>query len=90
MSSRTGGRNCFQHRTFHILTENDKKPRCCGESSDYIHKVKFGAIMNKNCQNVSSATAGLSSAEVARSFGRVYANYQIRADMFDVSCNLTS
>ena len=90
MSSRTGGRSCFQNRTFHILTENDKKPRCCGETSDYIQKVKFAVVMNENCRKVTAATAGLSSAEVARSFGRVYANYQIRADMFDVSCNLTS
>jgi hypothetical protein len=87
MSSATGVRGCFQHRTFHILTEHDKKSRCCGESSDYIQKVKFGVVTNENCRNVTAATAGLSSGEVARSFGRVYPNYQIRADMFDVSCN---
>jgi hypothetical protein len=85
-----GGRGCFEHRTFHILTEHDKNSRCSGETSDYIQKVKFGVIMNENCRKVSAATTGLSSADIARSFGRVYTNYQIRADMFDVSCNLTS
>ena len=89
MSSGTGARGCFQHRTFHILTEHDKKPRCSGESSDYIQKVKFAVVMNENCRKVTAATAGLSTAEVARSFGRVYPNHQLRADMFDVSCNLT-
>lgn len=86
----SSSRGCFQHRTFHILTEHDKKPRCCGESSDYIHKVKFGVVMNENCRKVTTATSGLSSPAIARSFGRVYPNYQIRMDMFDVSCNLTS
>lgn len=83
------GRSCFQNRTFHILTEHDKKPRCSGETSDYIQKVKFATVMNENCQKVAAATAGLSAPVVARSFGRVYPNYQLRADVFDVSCNLT-
>lgn len=87
MSSGTGGRHCFQHRTFHLLTEHDKNSRCSGESSDYIQKVKFAVVMNENCRKVTAATTGLSSAEVARSFGRVYPNYPLRMDVFDVSCN---
>ena len=43
--------------------------------------------MNDNCKKVNAATNGLSADVVARTFGRVYPNYQIRNDMFDVSCN---
>ena len=78
---------CFENRTFHIYTEHSKNPKSCNESSDYIQKVKFGVIMNENCKKVTAATNGLSSDVVARSFGRSYPNYQIRNNMFDVSCN---
>jgi hypothetical protein len=47
----------------------------------------MAAIMNDNCKKVNAATNGLSADVVARTFGRVYPNYQIRNDMFDVSCN---
>jgi hypothetical protein len=80
-------RNCFENRTFHIYTEHDKNTKCCNESSDYTQKLKFGVIMNENCRNVAVSTNGLSSDEIARTFGRVYPNYQIRNDIFDVSCN---
>lgn len=80
-------RHCFENRTFHIYTEHDKNTKCCNESSDYIQKVKFAAIMNENCSKVTAATNGLSADVVSRSFGHVYPNYQIRNDMFDMSCN---
>lgn len=80
-------RHCFENRTFHIYTEHDKNPKCCNESSEYIQKVKFGVVMNENCRNVSAATSGRSSDDIARSFGRVYPNYQLRNDVFDISCN---
>lgn len=80
-------RHCFENRTFHIYAEHDKNPKCCNESSDYVQKVKFGVVMNENCQKVSVATSGLSADVVARSFGRVYPNHQLRTDVFDVSCN---
>jgi hypothetical protein len=80
-------RHCFENRTFHIYTEHDKNTRCCNESSDYVQKVKFGVVMNENCQKVSVAISGLSADVVARSFGRVYPNHQLRTDVFDVSCN---
>jgi hypothetical protein len=80
-------RHCFENRTFHTYTEHNKNPRCCNESSDYIQKVKFGVIMNENCRNVSAATNGLSADVIARSFGRVYPNQQLRIDVFDISCN---
>ena len=79
--------HCFENRTFHIYKEHSKNPKCCNESSDYIQKVKFGAIMNDNCKKVTATTTGLSTDVVARSFGRSYPNYQIRNNMFDVSCN---
>jgi hypothetical protein len=71
-------RHCFENRTFHIYTEHNKNRRCLNESSEYIQKVKMAAIMNDNCKKADV---------VARTFGRVYPNYQIRNDMFDVSCN---
>lgn len=82
-------RNCFDNRTFHIYTEHDKNVKCCNESSDYIQKVKFAAIMNENHNKVTTATNGLSSDVIARTFGRSYPNYQLRNDMFDLSCNMT-
>lgn len=81
-------RHCFENRTFHIYTEHDKNPKLCNESSAYIQKVKFGAVMNQNCKNVSAATTGLSADVIARSFGRVYPNQQLRYDFFDISCNV--
>lgn len=80
-------RHCFEKRTFHIYTEHNKNVKCCEESSDYTQKVKFGVIMNENCRRVSAATSGLSADVVSRSFGRVYPNYQLRNDVFDISCN---
>ena len=80
-------RHCFENRTFHIYTEHNKNPKCCNESSDYIQKVKFGVVMNENCRNVSAATSGLSADVIARSFGRVYPNQQLRSHVFDISCN---
>jgi hypothetical protein len=78
---------CFENRTFHIYTEHNKNSKCSNESSDYTQKVKFGAIMNENCKKVNAATNGLSSDVVARTFGRSFPNYQLRNDLFDVSCN---
>ena len=78
---------CFENRTFHIYTEHSKNPKCSNESSDYIQKIKFAAIMNENCKKVTAATNGLSSDVVARTFGRRFPHYQIRNDLFDVSCN---
>ena len=43
--------------------------------------------MNENCKKVTSATQGLSSDVIAQTFRRSYPNYQIRNDVFDVSCN---
>jgi hypothetical protein len=80
-------RHCFENRTFHIYTEHNKNVKCCDESSEYIQKVKFGVIMNENCRRVTAATSGLSADVVSRSFGRVYPNYQLRNDVFDISCN---
>jgi hypothetical protein len=80
-------RHCFENRTYHIYKEHDKNPRCCNESSEYIQKLKFGVVMNENCQKVSVATSGLSADDIARSFGRVYPNQQLRNDIFDISCN---
>lgn len=80
-------RHCFENRTFHIYTEHNKNNKCCNESSDYIQKVKFGVIMNENCKKVSLATNGLSSDAIARSFGRIYPNQQVRMDIFDISCS---
>jgi hypothetical protein len=76
---------CFENRTFHTYT--NANPRCCNESSDYIQKVKFSAIMNENCKNVTSATNGISGSEIARKFGIKYSNYQVRNDAYDISCN---
>ncbi len=76
---------CFENRTFHIYKNPDV--RTCNESSEYVQKVKFGAIYNENCKNVASATNGLSESQIARSFGIKYLNYQLRNDTFDVSCN---
>ena len=80
-------RHCFENRTFHIYTEHNKNVKCCDESSEYIQKVKFGVIMNENCRRVTAATSGLSADVVSQSFGRVYPNYQLRNDVFDISCN---
>jgi hypothetical protein len=80
-------RGCFENRTFHIYTEHDKNVKCSNESSDYTQKLKFATIMNENYNKVNTATNGLSADVVARTFGRVYPNYQLRNDMFDVSCN---
>jgi len=80
-------RYCFENRTFHVYTEHNKNRRCLNESSEYIQKVKMAAIMNDNCKKVNAATNGLSADVVARTFGRVYPNYHIRNDMYDVSCN---
>jgi hypothetical protein len=76
---------CFENRTFHIYKNPDVNS--CNESSEYIQKVKFGVIYNENCKIVSAATNGLSQSQIARSFGVKYPNYQIRNDIFDVSCN---
>jgi hypothetical protein len=78
-------RNCFENRTYHIYAKNGS--RLCNESSEYVQKVKFGAILNENCKNVASATNGLSESQIARSFGIKYPNYQLRYDSFDISCN---
>lgn len=43
--------------------------------------------MNENCKKVTSTTQGLSSDVIAQTFRRSYPNYQIRNDVFDVSCN---
>jgi hypothetical protein len=81
-------RGCFENRTFHIYTEHEKNVKCCNESSDYTQKVKFAAIMNENYNKVTSATNGLSSDVIARTFGRSYPNYHVRNDAFDLSCNM--
>jgi hypothetical protein len=78
-------RNCFENRTYHIYAKNGST--LCNESSEYVQKVKFGAILNENCKNVASATNGLSESQIARSFGIKYPNYQLRYDSFDISCN---
>jgi hypothetical protein len=78
-------RRCFENRTYHIYAKNNTK--LCNESSEYVQKVKFGAIFNENCKNVASTTNGLSASEIARSFGVKYPNYQLRYDAFDLSCN---
>jgi hypothetical protein len=80
-------RGCFENRTFHIYTEHDKNVKCSNESSDYTQKVKFAAIMNENYNKVTASTNGLSADVIARTFGRQYPNYQIRNDIFDLSCN---
>lgn len=76
---------CFENRTFHIYKNPDTAS--CNESSEYVQKVKFAAIYNENCRNVSAATNGLSQIQIARTFGVKYPNYQLRNDVFDVSCN---
>ena len=78
-------RSCFENRTFHIYTKNSST--LCNESSEYVQKVKFGTILNENCKKVAADTNGLSAAQVARSFGVKYPNYQLRYDAFDISCN---
>ena len=78
-------RYCFENRISHIYTKTGST--LCNESSEYIQKVKFGVILNENCKKVASATNGLSSDQVARSFGVKYPNYQLRYDAFDISCN---
>ena len=80
-------RGCFENRTFHIYAEHNKNPKCCSESSDYTQKVKFGALMNDTCRNTTLATNGLSQDVIGRTFGVRYPNYQIRNDVFDISCN---
>ena len=45
-------------------------------------------LYNENCKIVSAATNGLSGSQIARTFGVKYPNYQIRNDIFDVSCNV--
>lgn len=76
---------CFDNRTFHIYKNPDVNS--CNESSEYIQKVKFGAIYYQNCKNVSAATNGLSESQISHLFGIKYPNYQVRYDMFDISCN---
>lgn len=78
-------RKCFENRTYRVYSKTDST--LCNESSEYVQKVKFGTILNENCKKVASATNGLSAAQVARSFGVKYPNYQVRYDAFDVSCN---
>ena len=78
-------RNCFENRTHHIYAKSDSK--LCNESSEYVQKVKFGAILNENCKNVASATNGLSATQIAQSFGVKYPNYQLRYDAYDICCN---
>ena len=78
-------RYCFENRTSHIYAKTAST--LCNESSEYIQKVKFGAILNENCKKVASTTNGLSAEQVARSFGVKYPNYQVRYDAFDISCN---
>ena len=80
-------RHCFENRTYHIYAKNNS--RICNESSEYVQKVKFGAILNENCKIVASTTSGLSATQIARSFGVKYPNYQVRYDSFDISCNVT-
>jgi len=76
---------CFENRTFHIYKNPDTTS--CNESSEYIQKVKYGAIYHQNCKIVSATTNGLSESQIAHSFGIKYPNYQLRYDTFDVSCN---
>jgi len=84
-------RGCFENRTFHIYTEHDKNPKCCNEASEYVQKLKFSVITNDTCRVVTSQTGGLGADVIARTFGKKYANYQLRCDVFDLSCNhLTS
>ena len=78
-------RQCFENRTYHIYAKSNSK--LCNESSEYVQKVKFGAILNENCKNVASTTNGLSASQISRSFGVKYPNYQIRNDAFDICCN---
>ena len=78
-------RYCFENRTYHIYAKNNSA--ICNESSEYIQKVKFGAILNENCKNVASTTNGLSESQIARSFGVKYPNYQLRYDAYDICCN---
>lgn len=78
-------RNCFENRTYHIYAKNNSS--LCNESSEYVQKVKFGAILNENCKKVASLTNGLSVEQISRSFGVKYPNYQVRYDAFDISCN---
>ena len=77
---------CFENRTYHIYKNPDVKT--CNESSEYVQKVKFGAIYNENCKVVSSATNGLSESQISRTFGVKFPNYQLRYDTYDVSCNI--
>lgn len=76
-------RHCFENRTFHIYKANS-----CVESSDYIHKVKFGVVCNQDRRNVAAATNGMSESQVKRLFGVRYPNYQLKYDVFDISCSL--
>ena len=76
---------CFDNRTFHILKNPDA--RSCNESSEYVQKVKFATVYNENCKNVTTATNGLSESQIARTFGVRFPDYQLRYDLFDVSCN---
>ncbi len=78
-------RRCFENRTYHIYAKNNTK--LCNESSEYVQKVKFAAILNENCKKVDSTTNGLSATQIAQSFGVKYPNYQLRYDAFDLSCN---
>lgn len=79
----SSSRKCFENRTFHIY-----KAGSCVESSDYIHKVKFGVVCNENHKIVAAATNGLSQNQIDRSFGVRYPNYQLKYDSYDISCNL--
>ena len=76
-------RRCFENRTFHIY-----KAGSSVESSDYIHKVKFGVICNENHRIVTAATNGLSQSQIYSLFGVRYPNYQLKYDRYDISCNL--
>jgi hypothetical protein len=80
-------RGCFENRTFHIYTEGAKNRNCSNESSNYTQKLKLAAIMDENCTKVNLSTSGLSTDVVARQFGYKYPNYQIRNNMFYLSCN---
>ena len=73
-------RHCFENRTYHIYKANS-----CVESSDYIHKVKFGVVCYENYRNVAAATNGMSQSQIDRTFGVRYPNYQLK---YDISCNL--
>ena len=78
-------RYCFENRTYHIYAKNNST--LCNESSEYVQKVKFGAILNENCKKVASSTNGLSVEQISRSFGVKYPNYQLLFDAFDISFN---